>query len=104
MNDTIRDKAMNGVISIFKNDQSKLVTHSENGDDLEGTVVYKGVDHHHGKINLRDDWYAAYIRTATNEKGVVRSYISGCNSQVGKALQEKIVRLLTDQFNGKEIE
>jgi phosphomannomutase len=104
MNDTIRDQALNGVISIFKNDQAKLVTHSENGDDLEGTVVYKDVEHLQGKINLRDDWYAAYIRSATNEKGVVRSYISGCDSKVGKALQEKIVRLLTDQFNGKEIE
>lgn len=102
--DTIRDQAINAVIELFKNDQASLTTHSENGDDLEGTVVYKGVVHQSGTINLNDGWYAAYIRTATNEKGVVRSYISSGDRKVGKALQEKIIRLLTDQFNGKEIE
>jgi phosphomannomutase len=102
--DTIRDKAMKAVIELFENDHARLTTHSENGDDLEGTVVYKGIEEQSGKITLSDDWYAAYVRTATNEKGVVRSYISSCNSRVGKALQEKIVSLLTDQFKGKEIE
>ena len=81
-----------------------MTTHSENGDDLEGTVVYKGVEHDQGKIKLQDDWYAAYVRTATNEKGVVRSYISGCSIESGEKLQNKIVRLLTDRFGGKEIE
>ena len=102
--DSLRDQAMAGVISLFENDQARLTTHSENGDDLEGTVVYKGITPHSGKITLNDNWYAAYVRTATNEKGVVRSYISSCNRTVGKNLQEKIVRLLTDQFNGREIE
>ena len=103
-NDIIRDQALNAVIAIFEHDQARLTTRSENGDDLEGTVVYKGITFHSGKIELEVDWYAGYVRTATNEKGVVRSYISSCNSLVGKALQEKIVRLLRDQFNGKEIE
>ncbi len=102
--DTIRDKAMNAAIELFENDHARLTTHSENGDDLEGTVVYKGIEQQSGKITLSNDWYAAYVRTATNEKGVVRSYISSCNTQVGKALQEKIVLLLTGQFNGKQIE
>jgi len=102
--DIIRDQAMNAVIEIFENDQVRLITHSENGDDLEGTVVYKGLELQSGKIILKDDWYAAYVRTATNEKGIVRSYISSGDSKVGKALQDQIVRLLTDQFNGTEIE
>ena len=103
-NDTIRDEAMNAVLAIFENDQARLITHSENGEDLEGTVIYKGIEHQSGKISLLDDWYAACVRTATNEKGVVRSYISSCDDNVGKALTEKIVRLLTDQFEGKVIE
>lgn len=102
--DTCRDQAMKAVIALFESDQARLTTHSENGDDLEGTVVYKGIELQNGKINLKDDWYAAYVRTATNEKGVVRSYISSCNTEVGTKLREKIVLLLTDQFNGKEIE
>jgi hypothetical protein len=55
-------------------------------------------------VALHQKWYSAYIRTATNEKGVVRSYLSSCDHQVGKKLQEKIVRILTDNFRGKEIE
>ena len=103
-NDTIRDEAMNAVLAIFENDQARLITHSENGEDLEGTVIYKGIELKSGKIGLQDDWYAACVRTATNEKGVVRSYISSCDDRVGQALQEKIVRLLTDLFKGKVIE
>jgi phosphomannomutase len=103
-NDTIRDQAMNAVISLFESDQAKLTTHSENGDDLEGTVVYKGVEHQNGKIRLAMDWYAAYVRTATNEKGVVRSYISSCTTEAGEKLRGKIEQLLKEQFSGKEIE
>jgi len=102
--DAIRDQAMNAVISLFENDQARIITHSENGDDLEGTVIYKGIELQSGKINLKDDWYASYVRTATNEKGVVRSYISSCNTEVGLKLREKIDRLLTEQFGGKKIE
>lgn len=102
--DVIRDQALNSVIAIFENDQARLTTHSENGDDLEGTVVYKGIERQSGKIILRDDWYAAFVRTATNEKGVVRTYISSCDDKVGRGLQEKIVSLLSGQFKGKEIE
>ena len=102
--DVIRDQALNSVIAIFENDQARLTTHSENGDDLEGTVVYKGIERQSGKIILKDDWYAAYVRTATNEKGVVRTYISSCEEKVGRGLQEKIVSLLSGQFKGKEIE
>lgn len=102
--DTIRDQAMRAVIALFEQDGATMTTHSENGDDLEGTVVYNGVEHLKGKIKLQDDWYAAYVRTATNEKGVVRSYISSCSIEAGKKLQNKIVRLLTDRFGGKEIE
>lgn len=102
--DSIRDQAMNAVISLFESDQARLTTHSENGDDLEGTVVYKGIELQSGKITLSDDWYAAYVRTATNEKGVVRSYISSCNLEAGEKLRERIAYLLQEQFGGKQIE
>jgi hypothetical protein len=102
--DTIRDLAMNAVISLFESEKALLKTYSENGDDLGGTVVYKGIELHTGKMKLKEDWYAAYVRIATNEKGVVRSYISSCNIETGLKLREKIGRLLTEQFGGKQIE
>ena len=103
-NDTVRDLAMKAVINLFENDKARCITHSENGDDLEGTVIYKGLQTENGKLQLSGDWYAAYVRTATNEKGVVRSYISSCNIEKGLELQHKIIDLLKQNFNGKEIE
>ena len=102
--ETLRDQAMNTVISLFKRDNAQMTTHSENGDDLGGTVIYKGIELQPGKIILKEVWYAAYIRTATNEKGVVRSYISSCNIEVGLKLREEIGRLLREQFDGLEID
>lgn len=103
-NDAVRDQAMQALITYFKTDGARLTTHSENGDDLEGTVVYKGVSTQSGSLTLGEQWYAAYIRVATNEKGVVRSYLSCCNAQFGNALRFKIESILKNEFQGKEIE
>jgi len=100
----IRDNAMNAILKLFKDDQAILTTHSENGDDLEGTVIYKGISKQSTRISLDDNWYAAYVRTATNEKGVVRSYISSGDEKIGKELQQRIITLLQRDFGGKEIE
>ncbi|MCX6229197.1 MAG: hypothetical protein NTV75_08515 [Bacteroidia bacterium] len=103
-NDDIRDKAMNAILKLFKDDQAELTTHSQNGDDLEGTVIYKGISKQSARISIDNNWYAAYVRTATNEKGVVRSYISSSDEQTGKELQKRIINLLQTDFEGKEIE
>jgi phosphomannomutase len=102
--DTVRDQALNEVISLFEKDNARLTTCSDNGNDLGGTVVNKGIKNEAGEISLNNEWYSAYLRIATNEKAVVRSYISSCNNELGLKLREKIDRLLKDQFKGKEIE
>ena len=104
LDEAIKDQAMNEVISFFENDNARITTLSENGEDLDGTVVYKGVELQAGKKILTDDWYAAYVRNATNEKGVVRSYISSSTIEVGLRIKGKIDRLLKEKFDGKEIE
>ncbi len=103
-NDAVRDQAVDSVIRSFKNDNARTITHSENGDDLEGTVIYKGLEVQNGRTLLGSEWYAGYFRVATNEKGVVRSYISSCSAERGLKLRNKIERMLMDDFNGKEIE
>ena len=95
---------MNAILKLFKDDQAELTTHSESGDDLEGTVIYKGISKQSARISLDNNWYAAYVRTATNEKGVVRSYISSGDEKIGKELQQRIITLLQRDFGGKEIE
>ena len=102
--DRQRDKAMLALIRFFESDQAQLATKSENGIDLEGNVVYKGVVVKNGTVLLGHKWYAAYVRTATNEKGVVRSYISSGNSLYGEKIRQKMVKLLKEEHNGTEIE
>lgn len=100
----LRDQALAEVIYYLNLEAAQLSTQSEGGIDLEGTVVYKGVNKKNGTISLEKDWYAAYIRTATNEKGVIRSYISSSDSGYGERIKGKIVRIMKNQFNGIEIE
>jgi len=102
--DHIRDQAQAAVIHIFESDRASMSTQSENGIDLEGTVVYRGVHLENGNVTLEKRWYSAYIRTATNEKGVVRSYISACNAVYGEALKNKIIQILKFEYQGDEIE
>ena len=92
------------MINIFENERARQSTKSESGIDLEGTVVYKGVMIEKGNVTLENRWYAAYIRTATNENGIVRSYISACDAVCGEEIKNKIVHILKKEYRGKEIE
>ena len=102
--DRQRDQALASVIRLFESDCAYLTTRSESGIDLEGTVIYKGLIFRDSKVELTDGWYAAYVRTATNEKGVVRSYISSGNTQDGEKIRRKIANILKMDFHGREIE
>lgn len=103
-NDALRDKAMNAVIDFFRNDGVVMATESDNGEDLGGTVIYKGVTFHSESVLLDSDWYSGYFRVATNEKGVLRLYLSLADLIRGKELEEKVREILSVKYNGKEIE
>lgn len=100
----VRDRALNRVISLFREGKATLATKSASGIDLEGTVIYKGVTASEGAISIDTDWYSAYIRTATNEKGIVRSYVSASNTEIGEKITSKIIAVLKDEFKGVETE
>jgi hypothetical protein len=102
--DEKRDQALTAVINIFDRDHASLSTQSENGIDLEGTVVYKGVQIDKGNVTLEERWYAAYIRTATNEKGVIRSYISASDAVYGEGIRNEIIHILKVKYSGNDIE
>ena len=103
-NDELRDMALSAVILFFETEKAVLSTQSESGIDLEGTVVYKGMNRKDNIILLEKDWYAAYVRTATNENGIVRSYISSSDPGYGEKIRSKIIRILKDEFKGEEVE
>jgi len=102
--DKTRDEALEAIIRFFKAEGAEITSQSKDGTDLEGTVVYKGVNPGNNAIPLEDEWYSAYIRTATNEKDVVRSYISSANTTTGKQLRNTVVQILKKRFSGIEIE
>ncbi len=103
-NDENRDKALNATIDFFKRDGAATATQSDSGEDLQGTVIYKGVDIFDGKVLLAEGWYSGYLRIATNEKGVVRSYLSLADPTSGKELEKKVREILSVEYKGVEIE
>jgi phosphomannomutase len=104
IDDQQRNDALKAVVQYFENDTAQIRSKSENGIDLEGTVVYRGVLISDGHVLLGDNWYAGYFRVATTEKGVVRSYLSAANAEFGEKIREHLVKILKDDFKGVEIE
>ena len=57
-----------------------------------------------GSVSLADRWYSGYFRVATNEKGVVRSYLSTGNGNFGRGLEQRTRPLLDQEFGGQVID
>jgi hypothetical protein len=85
-------------------DGSTTVTATPDGIDLEGTFVSKGGLLEPGRVRLDAGWYSGYLRVATNERGVVRSYYSAGEADTGRRIEMQTRRILEDSFNGKVIE
>ncbi|NWK55079.1 hypothetical protein HW115_05625 [Verrucomicrobiaceae bacterium N1E253] len=98
--DEIRDRAMAAILSFFEQTGSTMATETPEGIDLGGVVIYNGVEITNSGIKLNENWYSGYIRIATNEKGVVRSYISSANHTLGKDIETELRRILENEFNG----
>jgi hypothetical protein len=98
--DEIRDNAMASLIEHFKDDDATITSESNDGIYLEGTVIYKGVLINSSGVTLTENWYSGYVRIATNEKGVVRSYISSAGRELGEKIVATVRDILETQFNG----
>ena len=79
-----------------------MATATPDGIDLQGTCLSRGVDLETGK--LEPAWYSGYLRIATNEKGVVRSYFSAADTQAGKRVENDTRQILEEKFGGKVID
>jgi phosphomannomutase len=102
--DTIRDQALAAAIASFQADGATTQSATADGIDLEGTVVNRGVTLAPGSVSLADRWYSGYFRVATNEKGVVRSYLSTGDATFGRELERRTRDLLEQQFGGHVID
>ena len=102
--DAIRDRALAAAIASFAADGATAQSATVDGIDLEGTVVNRGVVLGAGEVSLDDRWYSGYFRAATNEKGVVRSYLSTGNVVFGRQLEQRTRALLQQEFGGSVID
>jgi phosphomannomutase len=102
--DSTRDRALDAVVQHFVRDGAGTVTATPDGIDLQGTCLFKGVRLDPGAVKLDEGWYSGYLRIATNEKGVVRSYFSAGESSTGGRVEQETRRILEQQFNGTVID
>jgi phosphomannomutase len=98
--DEIRNNAMALLIEHFNDDDATITSESNDGIDLEGTVIYKGVQINSSGVTLTENWYSGYVRIATNEKGMVRSYFSSAGKEAGEKMVVTVRDILETQFNG----
>ena len=102
--DAVRDRALAAAIASFQADGATTQSATADGIDLEGTVVNRGVELGAGSVALADRWYSGYFRVATNENGVVRSYLSTGDATFGRDLERRTRELLEKQFRGRVID
>ena len=102
--DASRDAAMGAVIELFRSEGAQTVTATPDGIDLQGTCLARGVTLEPGKVQLQDGWYSGYLRMATNEKSVVRSYFSAGDTAVGRRVEAAARQVLEQRFAGKVVD
>jgi phosphomannomutase len=102
--DATRDRAMAAVIQHFAGQGAASVTATPDGIDLQGIVLSQGVDLTPGHVKLAPGWYSGYLRIATNEKAVVRSYFSAGDTRSGRRVETETREILENQFSGKVID
>jgi phosphomannomutase len=102
--DATRDQALAAAIGQFSADGAHVQSATDDGIDLEGTVVQRGVRLTPGNVELAAGWYSGYFRAATNEKGVVRSYLSTGDNSFGRELEQRTRDLLEREFQGRVID
>jgi phosphomannomutase len=102
--DATRDQAMATVIEHFVKQGAQTVTATPDGIDLQGTCLSWGVQLEPGKVDLKSGWYSGYLRMATNEKSVVRSYFSAGENSTRQRVEAEARHILQKQFAGKVID
>jgi len=104
--DATRDAALKAVLDAFADEGATMQSATADGIDLQGTVITKGVQLDGGEsgIALEAGWFSGYLRAATNEKGIVRSYFSADNTRTGERIEEKTRQILESQFGGQVVE
>jgi phosphomannomutase len=102
--DATRDAALAALVKLCVSQGATTTTATPDGIDLQGTCLDKGVHLTPGNVRLDPGWFSGYLRVATNEKGVVRSYFSAGETTLGRQLESQARTLLSTTFPGRVVE
>ena len=98
--DDTRDRAMVAVIDDMTSQGADATTTSSDGTDLAGTVLTRGVRRDDADLALDPGWFSGYLRIATNENAVVRSYYSAGDPEVLARIESRTRDILANRFGG----
>lgn len=110
-NDSIRDRALNEICdTISKGDNVETASRTAEGIDLQGTVISSGLNlsssgQKSRKLagKLAGNWYSGYFRPSTNERAILRAYISASDKDTGMEIEQKVIQI-SRQYDGLEAE
>jgi phosphomannomutase len=93
VSDGARDEALSACLQCFRDDGADVISRTPDDVELMGFHVCKGIDPQTGALDA--GWYQGYLRVATNEKAVLRSYVSAGDQKVGRGWENRIKEKLT---------
>ncbi len=99
-NDLLRDEALASVVSHLAALGAHCQSETADGVALEGTCLSRGVRTTNAGFGLEPSWYSGYLRVATNEPSVVRSYFSAESSSVGRGIEGTVREILEQAYGG----
>jgi len=83
-----RDEALEEVLRLFRTDGAVTTSQTPDGVDLMGFYVSKGMNARGS--SPRPGWYQAYLRIATNERSVLRCFLSAGDPPAGREWERRI--------------
>jgi phosphomannomutase len=99
--DRARDDALSRILKLFGDDGAAAISRTADGADLMGFHVSRGINLDSGELGA--GWYQAYLRVATNERAVVRSYVSAADPDAVKGW-DKLIRETLSGLGGRQID
>ena len=98
-----RDEAMKDVEKYFIQKNAEIKTKSMEGVDLQGTILYKGINLYEEDAGVSEGWYIGYFRVSTTEENILRSYLSSGNNEIGKGIENDIIGIC-QKHAGRQVE
>ncbi|RKX80475.1 MAG: hypothetical protein DRP57_12980, partial [Spirochaetes bacterium] len=106
-NDSIRDRALKDITdSLSRGKNVETASYTKDGIDLQGTVISSGLNSSsisNESKDLTGNWYSGYFRASTNEKAILRAYVSASDPDTGEELEQKVIHIAR-QHDGLEAE